>query len=64
VQYKTSCIVAHLRQTCRPCGIWFADNDFEKELKRLFRRKTDLVLNRYVQNPFFRKKIDETKQLV
>jgi len=38
--------------------------DFEKALASLFDRKIDLVVNRYVQNPFFRKKLDQTKQLI
>jgi len=38
--------------------------DFEKALETLFARKIDLVVNRYVQNPFFRKKLDQTKQLI
>jgi predicted nucleotidyltransferase len=29
--------------------------DFEKKLAQLFKREIDLVVKRYVQNPFFRK---------
>lgn len=38
--------------------------DFEKKLAKIFRRKIDLVVNRYVINPFFRKKLEQTKILI
>lgn len=38
--------------------------DFEKALHQVFNRKIDVVVSRYVQNPFFKKKLEETKQLI
>lgn len=44
----------------------YADNffDFIDELKELFGRKIDLVSEDAVKNPFFRKELDMTKQLI
>lgn len=41
----------------------YADNyfDFLDELKSLFSREVDLVCNDSVQNPYFRKELDNTK---
>ncbi len=38
--------------------------NFEKKLAQLFRRKVDVVVYRYVQNPFFRKKLEQNKALI
>lgn len=38
--------------------------NFEKELANLFSKEVDVVVNRYVNNPFFQKKIDDTKILL
>jgi predicted nucleotidyltransferase len=38
--------------------------NFEAALSGLFNRRVDVVVSRYVQNPFFKKKIDETKRVI
>lgn len=44
----------------------YADNffDFQEELKSLFCRDVDLVCDDSVSNPYFRKELDVTKQLI
>lgn len=44
----------------------YADNffDFLDELKLLFCREIDLVCDDSVNNPYFRKQLDSTKQLI
>lgn len=44
----------------------YADNflDFLDELKTLFGRDVDLVSEDAVRNPYFRRKLDATKQLI
>lgn len=44
----------------------YADNilDFYAELKSLFNREIDLVDESYIKNPYFKKEVENTKQLI
>lgn len=44
----------------------YADNyfDLKKSLENLFRRQIDLIEDKALKNPYLRKSIDSTKQLV
>ena len=44
----------------------YADNilDFYAELKSLFNREIDLVDETYIKNPYFKKEVENTKQLI
>ncbi len=45
---------------------YYADNYFDlvEELESLFRRKIDLVTVKSVKNPYFKKEIEKSRQLV
>lgn len=38
--------------------------DFKDSLEDIFKREVDLVENKGISNPFFRKNVDKTKQLI
>ncbi len=44
----------------------YADNyfDFKKALEKIFKRQIDLLENKAIKNPYFRKSIDSSKQLI
>ena len=44
----------------------YADNyfDFKYSLQDLFQKEIDLIENRAITNPYFKKQIDNTKQLI
>lgn len=44
----------------------YADNylDFKEELSSLFHRKIDLLEDKAIRNPIFRRQIDNSKQLI
>lgn len=53
-------------ETIQSEGLDWADIffDFIEELESLFGRRVDLVCDNAVKNPYFRKELDRTKQLI